>query len=397
MKPSQSLSTTGREALDSFMKRHVRDVHNFVTTISGDDEMYLYELSQSKSHDHDESHLRYFDSGRLMLSEYRPIVEGIFGSFEAVDSLLEFACGHGRFTRFLVQEMDPRKITASDIYEDAVAFQEAQFGVSSKLSCSNPDDFGSDQRYQLILVSSLFSHLPAQTFSRWLARLYSLLADDGVLVFSVHDAALLPAHLDTGDKGILFILESESRTLDRNEYGTTFVDESFVARVIREACPGADGYVRIKKGLWRYQDLYVVSCRGNRDIRAAGLNRGPRGYLDLCFLDASEARYQLGGWAFDFEESAVPDRIDVYAGTDLVCTSHPAESRLDVAAHFEDPGMADCGWSCQIDAARLERNDVITVEAVNSRGLSFVLTCDTLFRLCQQWPPRDKSDVDRSR
>ncbi|MBO1346566.1 MAG: hypothetical protein EBE86_003795 [Hormoscilla sp. GUM202] len=37
-------------------------------------------------------------------------------------AFLDFACGYGRFTRFLVQEMSPDRILVSDIYSEAARF-----------------------------------------------------------------------------------------------------------------------------------------------------------------------------------------------------------------------------------------------------------------------------------
>lgn len=384
MDPMKSLTEKGREALDAFVRAHVRSPDRFSQRISPEDEMFLYELAQTKPPDVDQAVLRYFDSARLMLSEYRPVVEGVFGSFGCVESVLEFACGHGRFTRALLQEVDRAKLTVADIYEDAVSFQQAEFGVRGLVSVKDPADYKDEGRYQLILVSSLFSHLPEETFTKWLAKLYTLLTEDGVLIFSVHDEAILPGSLQLEANGLLFIPQSESRSLDAAQYGTTFVCERFMEGVIQKACPGAGEAVRIPKGLWRYQDLYVVSRDGNRDLSRADSGRGPRGYLDRCTLEPSGSHYRFGGWAYDFEHEALPAQIDLFVGENRVQTCLAGGQRGDVADHFDRPAMRACGWTCLIDAQAIETSDLITAELRGQNGETFVVACDTLERLLGQ-------------
>ena len=116
--------------------------------------------------DHDARHLNYLMSGKATIEELRPIVNAVFGGFDQIGAFLEFACGHGRLTRFLVQEMPASRIFVSDIYQDAVEFQKEQFGVNGKVSVSEPEKYPLDQTYDCILVASLFSHLPPRTFVR---------------------------------------------------------------------------------------------------------------------------------------------------------------------------------------------------------------------------------------
>lgn len=381
MKPTGQLSDEGRKVIDEFVLLRTRDPSAFNTRISPEDEMYLYEVDGSTTHDFDEIQLRYFESGKLMLEEYRHVVDAVFGGFDKVDSLLEFACGHGRFTRYLVQEVAPEKLVVSDIYEDAVSFQREQFGVTGIVSVEDPANFEDSHRYQLILVSSLFSHLPAETFGCWLTRLYDLLEDDGVLVFSVHDEATVPGGIELDDHGLAFLPQSESRSLDPTKYGTTIVCEKFVREAIRSSCPKSAGYVRIPKGLWRYQDLYVVARDGQRDIGTAGRYRGPVGYVESCRLNESLAAYCLEGWAFDFDEGGEVDLIEVRIGSERVQVCVPAHPRPDVAAHFGDSRATTVGWKCLLSAEQLAPTDIVSVEFFSSSGRSSIVAFDTLQRM----------------
>ena len=71
-------------------------------------------------------------------------------------------------------------------------------------------------------------------FKKWLGKLYSFLAPKGLLVFSVHDQAVLPSDIAMPVTGFFFQPHSESRSLDKNQYGSTWVTEDFVRNVIVE-------------------------------------------------------------------------------------------------------------------------------------------------------------------
>ena len=78
--------------------------------------------------------------------------------------MLEFACGYGRNVRHLVRRFPRATITVSDIDGGAVAFASGRFGVCGRLSASEPEALLWDDRYDLIVVPSLFSHLSDATF-----------------------------------------------------------------------------------------------------------------------------------------------------------------------------------------------------------------------------------------
>lgn len=141
----------------------------------------------------DQSLVMYFHSGWKIWSTYRQILAWRFGEPGRVGKILDFASGFGRVTRFIVQDIPPERVWISDIYARGVEFQRQRFGVHGIVSTADPADFRCDERFDAILVSSLFSHLPARTFLAWLRLLWSLLSPGGILVFSVHDEALLPA------------------------------------------------------------------------------------------------------------------------------------------------------------------------------------------------------------
>ena len=262
--------------------------------IDSHDQMYI--ASQAVHHDRDLSLAPYFRGGMQIVDTVRQIVEWKFDGFGNVSALLDFASGYGRSTRFLVWEIPPQRVWVSDILADAVRFQREQFDVNGIVSTTNPEDFHCDQRFECIVVSSLFSHLPEKTFVRWLRKLYSLLILGGMLIFSVHDETLLPASA-MPESGIYYVEKSEIDVLDVRDYGSTYVTEAFVRKAIGQAT-GTEVYHRMKKALGHLQDVYVIVNSPDQDFEGLRFAYGPQGHIDRCVLTNTNG-LSIEGWAAD--------------------------------------------------------------------------------------------------
>ena len=150
-------------------------------------------------------------------------------------------------------------MVVSDVVPDAVEFSRRTFGVDGFMSASVPEQVQWPQRYELVFVLSLFSHLPRSTWSRWLKVLWDAVAPGGLLVFSTHGvkaAAFDSVALD--EEGFFFAPSSESNAIDAQEYGTAFTSEAFVLQRMAETC-GTDALVhRAPVHFWNHQDAYVL-------------------------------------------------------------------------------------------------------------------------------------------
>lgn len=201
----------------------------------------------------------YLADGWRTLSELMLLLEAVDRPLLKTPSVLEFASGHGRFTRHLVKALGPTRVVVSDVVPSAVEFSRRTFGVEGFLSASTPEGVQWPGRYDLVFVLSLFSHLPKATWSRWLKVLFDAVAPGGLLVFSTH--GIKAAHFDhvTLDaEGYFFAASSESSAIDGQEYGTTFTSEPFVLARIAETL-GADKLVhKAPVHFWNHQDAYVL-------------------------------------------------------------------------------------------------------------------------------------------
>jgi SAM-dependent methyltransferase len=227
--------------------------------ISAQDDIFGFFAGHPSSH----NPLRdYLADGWRTLSELMLLLEAVDQPLLKTPSVLEFASGHGRFTRHLVKALGAERVVVSDVVPSAVDFSQRTFGVDGFLSASTPEAVQWPARYDLVFVLSLFSHLPRSTWSRWLKVLYESVAPGGLLVFSTH--GIKAADFDNvvlDADGFLFAPSSESLAIDVNEYGTAFTSEAFVRQAIAETL-GADCLVhQAPVHFWNHQDAYVLRKR----------------------------------------------------------------------------------------------------------------------------------------
>lgn len=282
--------------------------------------------------------------------------------------MLDFASGYGRLTRLLVHEKLADEVTVSDILEDGMRFQGEQFGVRTILSTKVPEDFAAPEKYDLIFVASLFTHLPPSTFTRWLRRLAQLLEPEGMLLFSVHDESISPEKFEGG---ISFESRSESRVLDVEDYGSTWVRESYVREQVEAIGPGW-ACVRLPRALSEWQDVYVISPA---PIESARPRRLPKGFMDQFGVTETDVR--LSGWATPAE------RVEVRLDDELVATTRTFLPREDVSSWLGVPRTTGSGWECAIphDRIRSFRYQVCTISAFtdeNEERILFLGTLDSL-------------------
>jgi hypothetical protein len=251
-----------------------------------------------------EARMNYYKQGSDLARTIMQIANWRFPGKTHKIKMMEFACGYGRNVRHIVNCFPPKNVFVSDIYADAVKFNIEQFGVRGRVSVHNPSD---------LEWPSLFSHLPESTFSGWIAALHGRLSEDGILVFSVHDEHLLPPDIPLPDSGIFFRAQSESATLDKNEYGDSYVSEAFVREQIQKVT-GRATYSRTKRGFWNHQDFYIISKNPNVDVASFRYDHGVVGNLEKIEL-AHGRSLRITGWAKDtINGSDQETLIEVYLG-----------------------------------------------------------------------------------
>lgn len=252
--------------------RHVAGVRSrvayrgrFETAVHPDDDLLHYALEHAagarwpayRAFD------AYFNGGRANVEALEEALAGVGPALGAAGSVLEFACGHGRLTRHLVRRLDRARLTVADVDREAVDFVTSTFGVGGFYSATDPAAVVRAERYELILVVSLFSHLPETTWARWMATLLALLEPGGKLVFTslaLRGEAVLPEDREGFAKGFLYKPHNETRgRLHVGDYGTAVQSRDYVLRVLDDV--GGE-LVRQRERAVGVQDAYVVRRRG---------------------------------------------------------------------------------------------------------------------------------------
>ena len=259
------------------LKRRLERVYgdSFVMTIHPRDEMALFVRDLAGP-------LRgaeyYFESGEQLLKDLEELVRAAGRPLERVTSLLEFACGYGRLTRFLVRRATPARIVVSDIDHDAVEFVRRTFGVRGFDSVADPERLQHRERYEVIVVVSLFSHLSEGVWTAWARRLSSMLVEGGLLVFSTNGRSAYESldaerrrQLEAPVPGFHYRPFNETRgRLAGDLYGTTYVTEEYVRRVFTPDLGVRMAGVHPGKLFGGAQDVYVIERSGERVLRQAG-------------------------------------------------------------------------------------------------------------------------------
>ena len=201
----------------------------------------------------------YLADGWRTLSELLLLLERSGRPLTGFANVLEFASGHGRFTRHLVKAIGAERLTVSDVVPGAVQFSTAQFGVQGFLSTTKPAELAWPKQHDLIFVLSLFSHLPKATWLPWLAKLWDMTAPGGCLVFTTHgEYAAKRAGIVAADDGYHFHAESESHAIDAQEYGTTYTLPAFVQAQLQALSPAPARVDHCPTWFWAHQDAFVL-------------------------------------------------------------------------------------------------------------------------------------------
>lgn len=329
----------------------------------------------------DEGLVDYFQVGNKLFSTYKQVIDWWFGGFDNVSSFLDFASGHGRGTRFLLQELPPEKLWVSDIVPDAVQFQKEQFGVNGIVSVADPEAFAPDRKFDCIFVISLFSHLPENTFVPWLEKLYNLLTPRGILLFSVYGADYLPAGYVMPENGLYYSEVSENQALDSSIYGLTWVTPEFVTRAINQATKGQAAFHLLPKGINNFQDAYIVTPDKTADFSTLHHDNGPTGLVERFSLEGSELTIE--GWAVDLspECSVVEVEVVIVSGeTQIRQSCQPSLSRPKVPTIYNRDDLLHSGWKCQLTLpAQIDlKHDMVAVKFISNRKIAHLAFIGTL-------------------
>lgn len=159
-------------AIDEMRARGIFHTPCMISKISPHDRMFKTDAAH------------YFRVGYSALHNIRAAL-GAVGKTE-VRAILDMPCGHGRVLRAMRAAFPVARITACELETDGVDFCARTFGAIPVYSKINPAEIGMRERFDLIWVGSLFTHLDASRWPGFLAFFTDVLARGGVLIFTTH-------------------------------------------------------------------------------------------------------------------------------------------------------------------------------------------------------------------
>lgn len=363
-----TIDATYRSYMDDYLRLKGFDSDRFLVPLPSADEMYFKALLPNYEGDHGIAAFKFVESTMRLHDAYRQIVDQVFGGYDKLNTVLDFASGYGRLTRALIQKLPAERIHVADIYAQAIAWQIDTLGVKGVVSVPDPAQLDHHGRHDIVFVGSLFSHLPAGLFHRWLARLYELVAPGGVLAFSVHDETFLPAGEAMDDSGLRYFRTSESGSLDHDIYGMSYVTEAFVGEAISRLAPG-DGpsWRRFHKGLYENQDLYVVGGAG-RDLSTLNVASSPMGGFETMTLLTS-GDLDCAGWVQERSPGRQISAVTAYVGGQRWGQAQIGGERPDVATHFPYAANLARDWRLRLPRSAGEPGVVIRLDFESDSGL----------------------------
>jgi SAM-dependent methyltransferase len=126
----------------------------------------------------------YFSSGYSALFCIRQALER--AGRTSVRAILDFGCGHGRVLRSLAAHFPDAALTAVDVNRRGVDFCAKKLGAKSIYSNYDFSNLVFREKFDLIWVGSLFTHLSAERWPKVLELLRAVLTENGLLIFSTH-------------------------------------------------------------------------------------------------------------------------------------------------------------------------------------------------------------------
>jgi SAM-dependent methyltransferase len=351
--------------------------------IDARDEMLGF-LAEVCEGDRGQALFQYFRTGASIAESLGQVLRWRFGIPSRIGRLLDFASGYGRVTRFLVREVPPERVWVADVVAEAVRFQEERLGARGIVSTLRPEELSCRERFDAILVTSLFTHLPRERFVDWLRVLLGLLAPGGLLVFTVHSSEVLPPGIEMPGDGFYFQENSESGSLATSDYGSTWVTAGFVRSAVESAAGPGVSLHRIERGLCDFQDLYLAVREPGADFSSLCFHGEPLLFLEGASLSAG-GLLQLDGWAAS--RSGAVQRVEAMLdGIQLASTSADAP-RTDVAARMGERYLRT-GWllASEVPAGISRSSAVLLLRVVDARGVAHPLWAGSLDAvLLQSW------------
>jgi SAM-dependent methyltransferase len=232
------------------------------SAIHAEDFIFHFLLNASK--DKAQGAQLYFESGKSSAEQASAIYKE--HAARPPRRVLDFASGYGCVTRHLPGVLPGSKVFACDVLESCVTFVSQCLEFRALQSAKIPEELVINKRFDLIIVLSLFSHLPERTFSRWLRQIARLAAPGGIVLFTTHGrmSAQQFGNPPLTADGFWHDPRKEHPNLDASNYGLSICSRKYCEVCIEEIKDVK--LVDYREGFWwGHQDVYVLRKQGRAE------------------------------------------------------------------------------------------------------------------------------------
>ena len=151
-------------------------------------------------------------SGRITCESYEAALSTMGRDASEFRNVLDFGCGVGRVLRWLQPLMSRARIAGSEIDEAAIAWIREHYPDVEMAAVTNnglpPLPFD-DERFDLVLMYSVFTHLDVSYQDAWLAELQRLVQPGAILLVSISGPRMLDHTLTKSGHGNIADLERQ--------------------------------------------------------------------------------------------------------------------------------------------------------------------------------------------
>jgi SAM-dependent methyltransferase len=178
-------------------------------------------------------------SGQQSVRDLSRALAAVGRSLDSFTDALDFGCGCGRMTRWLMDQ--PFSLTGIDTQPELIDWCTTNLpGARYEVTAPLPPTSFSDDRFDLVINHSVFTHLNENYQDAWLAELARITRPDGIVVLSFSGrlpfegylASLDSSAADTCKKRLaqdgMIVIHSETDDGFPDFYHSTFHDPTYV-------------------------------------------------------------------------------------------------------------------------------------------------------------------------
>jgi SAM-dependent methyltransferase len=194
--------------------------------------------------------------------------------YDDVERWLDFGCGYGRVIRFLVEQVPPDRIWASDVIKEGVDFCRSEFGVQPLYSQRDLEELRLGP-FDFIYAISVLSHLSERNSRALLRLLGDALHPRGIAMFTTHgqrslaNPALYGAEYGERREEIADTVAAHGMTFlpyafaGGDDYGMAWHSREWVEKTVAELHRDAVRLIRfVPHGLDDHQDVFAFQRDG---------------------------------------------------------------------------------------------------------------------------------------